>query len=272
MSRDKADQNKNMNTMDHKKQPGKGPAIFAWLLTAAGAAGNVLVHTMRDTIIIETGIRTFRSIELTALGGLGVLALLALIVTVVTVFQNRSSRKAEEMALEADAARQHELETIKRRAESPLAVSDRLDPPTLQSRVREAAASLSGEHQTVMTEILHQMQKMDELQDKHLKLLKNNAAYALNDTEEILDQVEQYMCRNVRKILNYVDVLDMSSQQDRRTLLVHLKECEAHNGEQLQKTQEFLVALTEFLNQQGEGKGGAEALDMYKATILKAIR
>lgn len=256
----------------NKNVPGKGPAVFAWILAAAAGVGNLLVHMMRDTIIVETGIRTYRTIESAAALVFAVLAVFACVVTLILAVRRNSGRKEERRAQEENLARQAETERQERRKESPLAVSDRLDPPTLQARVRAACETLFGEQKKVMAQILNQMYRMDALQEKHLRLLKNNAAYALKDTADILDQVEQYMCRNVRKVLNYVDILDMSVGEDRGTLLVHEKECEKANGEQLQKTQDFLVALTEFLNRQGDGQGGSEALDMYKETILNAIR
>ena len=256
----------------NKKLPGRGPAIFAWILAAAAGVGNLLVHFMRDSIIVETGIRSFRTIEYGAFITLVVLAVLAIIVTLVTALERRSALKAEEKEQQENLARQAEAERKIRRKESPLAVSDRLDPPTLQNGLRGAMSSTGGEVNTLLGTILKQMNRMDELQARHETLLKNNAAYALSDTADILDQVEQYMCRNVRKVLNYVSVLDPSDPQDRGTLVAHLKECAELNGEQLKKTQDFLVALTEFLNRQGDGKGGSEALDMYKETILKAIR
>ena len=256
----------------NKKLPGRGPAVFAWILTAAAGVGNLLVQFMRDSIIVETGIRSFRTIEYGAFIALIVLAVLACIVTLVIMLERRSAMKEEEKEHKEDLARQAEAERKIRQKESPLAVSDRLEPPTLQKGLRGAIEMTDGEAGALLGSILKQMYRMDELQARHETLLKNNAAYALSDTADILDQVEQYMCRNVRKVLNYVSVLDASDPHDRGTLTAHLKECVDLNGEQLKKTQDFLVALTEFLNRQGDGKGGSEALDMYKETILKAIR
>ena len=115
------------------------------------------------------------------------------------------------------------------------------------------------------------MRMMDRYQDKLNRLLKENGADALNDTEEILEKVEQYLCKNVRKVLNYMNVADPRNLSDQEMIRNKLKNCEAANSVQLDQTQQFLFALTEFLNRQGDEDTGTDMLEMYRQTILDSL-
>ena len=114
-----------------------------------------------------------------------------------------------------------------------------------------------------------QMRQMVDYQDRLKKLLKNNAADTLYDTEEILDRVGQTICRNVRKVLNYMDVSD---ERDTHIIKEKIHECSRENEELLRKTQDFMYALTEFLNRQGDSGNEVDMLDVYKGAILDSIK
>ena len=83
--------------------------------------------------------------------------------------------------------------------------------------------------------------------------------------------MEQYLCKNVRKVLNYLDVADSDVEKDVRLVEEKLVVCHEEGQKQLQQVQEFLFALTEFLNKQGEDDNSMEMLDIYKTTILSSI-
>lgn len=245
-------------------------------MTAAAVTAAVLllvhlaIRLMGDALIVQLGIRAYRG-TLTVSGGLalgGAAAFLAAAVLHIRRVQaGKRVTEAEESRQAALAARAEEL---RRQKESPLSVSGRMDPAELQNRMRQAAEIAPSGIAPGIRKIADEMAQMDRLQEKLNRLLKNNGADALGNTEDILDQVEQYLCRNVRKVLNYLDVLDWT--EDRAILSEKLENCRRDNAVQLEKAQELIVALTEFLNSQGDSGDTAETLEMYKQTILKSIR
>ena len=83
--------------------------------------------------------------------------------------------------------------------------------------------------------------------------------------------MEQYLCKNVRKLLNYLDVADEEEEKDVRLVQEKLAVCHEEGQKQLQQVQEFLFALADFLNKQGGDDNSIEMLDIYKSTILSSI-
>ena len=113
---------------------------------------------------------------------------------------------------------------------------------------------------------------MDEYQEKLVHLLETNGADSLSNTNEVLDQVEQYLCKNVRKVLNYMDVADEDNERDVGQVSLRLTACHEEGQKQLQQVQEFLFALAEFLNKQGDDDNSMDLLNIYKSTILSSIQ
>ena len=72
-------------------------------------------------------------------------------------------------------------------------------------------------------------------------------------------------------MLNYLDVADDEEEKDVWLVQTKLAACHEEGQKQLQQVQEFLFALAEFLNKQGEDDNSMEMLDIYKSTILSSI-
>ena len=106
---------------------------------------------------------------------------------------------------------------------------------------------------------------------KLANLLSNNGAKNLSDTQDVLDQVEQYLCKAVRKVINYIDVADEHSEKDAKVILEKLETCYKDCQAQLDQVKEFLFIMAEFLNKQGSDDTTPETLDVYKQCILKSI-
>ena len=100
------------------------------------------------------------------------------------------------------------------------------------------------------------------------KLLDDNGAEALKDTGEILDQVEQYLCRNVRSALNFMAVADDDAGDKVKE---KLESCREENKKLLEQTRDFVYAMAEFLNKQGE-KTDTRLLESYRTTLLSTIK
>ena len=155
---------------------------------------------------------------------------------------------------------------------SKLSASKKLRNHELRELLNDYAKGDFSSISPAIEPCITQMEKMDDYQERLHVLLTNNDAGALSDTEEILDRAEQYLCRNVRKVLNYMSIADSSRPEDRSMVKEKLADCCSENSDVLRQVQEFLVALTEFLNHQGESEQDISMLEIYKKTILDSIR
>ena len=160
----------------------------------------------------------------------------------------------------------------KTKAASKLSASRKLRNHELRELLNGYAEGDFSSIRSVIDPCITQMNKMDDYQERLHVLLTNNDAGALSDTEEILDRAEQYLCRNVRKVLNYMSIADSSRPEERSMVKDKLSDCCSENADVLRQVQEFLVALTEFLNHQGESEQDISMLEIYKKTILDSIQ
>ncbi len=237
----------------------KLPFIILLLLAIIATGG---IFLLRETLIIQMGIVFYRRIQLTVTI-LSAAAILICIIGMITSGRKKTADPAE-TATGTDTGSPSA-------ADAELSVSSGLDSHRLQNLLRE---NMNGEWHSCQSEIatcLEQLETMDRYQDKLQKLLKKNGADALSDTEDILDRVEQYLCKNVRKVLNFMSVADTGDAADQEMIRSKLKNCETLNTEQLEQTQQFLFALTEFLNQQGDEDTGTDMLQLYRQTILDSL-
>ena len=190
----------------------------------------------------------------------GILAVLSLILMVAS--RRRTAGKE-------NYAEEQRTEKIPQTAD--LSVRSGLDAEKIQELLQEKLEGEWGIYKNEIGSCLDQMKTMDRYQNKLNRLLKENGADTLNDTEEILERVEQYLCKNVRKVLNYMNVADTNDVSDQEMIQNKLKNCEEANSVQLDQTQQFLFALTEFLNRQGDEDTGTDMLEMYRQTILDSL-
>ena len=151
-------------------------------------------------------------------------------------------------------------------------MNGRLTDVKVRELLKENASGKWRALQDAIGGLAAQMCQMDSYQERLANLLTSNQASTLGDTEEVLDQVEQYICRNIRKVLNYMTVYDPASQEDAAALEKLIEECRDANQEQLTQTKEFVFALTEFLNRQGDSSQDTYSLELYKKLILDSIK
>ena len=107
------------------------------------------------------------------------------------------------------------------------------------------------------------MQMMDSYQEKLNNLIVANGADGLADSKNILDQCEQYICKNVRKIMNKAELTFSETGIDDPEYRSILDE----NEKILNKVDDLLHSIVDFLNSQGESDNEIAMLDMYKNTI-----
>ncbi len=221
----------------------------------------ILLLVSRDLFIVYAGIRAFSTVSV-------ILTILLVLSGACFVFLlarwgiTESKKKREEVIA---SVRNDEGPDLKIKGElNPLRIRENLAtearPWTLDPRISNA---VSG--------ILKTMDDMDGYQDKLKVLLDRNGAEALRDTEEVLDKVEQHICRNVRKLINIMTVMDSRNPNDKDAMVQNANNCMDDNNKLLSSTRNFMVAVSQFLNSQGEESGTIEEVEEYKKILTDQI-
>ncbi len=250
-------------------QSGKRKVKFIYVAATVGclAAVCVCLRLGMHSIVINYGIRFYRSLRNVVFFVSAVISI-AMIVFYVTDVVKR--KRGQEEAARAEVMQKEALREREKHKEV-LSVSKKMDSERIRGLLTEYAAQKWKALAQPLLQLKLQLDMMDEHQEKLSHLLDVNGAAALSNTEDILDRVEQYLCKNVRKVLNYLDVADEEEERDVRLVKEKLAACHDEGQKQLQQVQEFLFALAEFLNKQGEDDNSMEMLDIYKSTILSSI-
>ena len=223
--------------------------------------GILMLVLSKDSVVISIGIRSYRGLYQ---GGLIAEVALVILFLILSLRDARKKNAAKKEEREQSADRQ--------KLEADLPVNGRLTDVKVRELLKENASGKWRALQDAIGGLAVQMCQMDSYQERLANLLTSNQASTLGDTEEVLDQVEQYICRNIRKVLNYMTVYDPASQEDAAALEKLIEECRDANQEQLTQTKEFVFALTEFLNRQGDSSQDTYSLELYKKLILDSIK
>jgi len=235
------------------------------IITGLALIGLLAVIGSKDSIIMYHGIRMFRTLKLLACSfcvGSG------LATTGSTILYIRNVRR--QMQLEAqDLQVIDEQKQIEAQRQARLSVSKDIDPQDLRRELSEQMTSWNG-FDEMIDQCIAQFDKMDSYQERFHKLLTDNGANTLSDTEDVVNQVEQYMCRNVRSVVNFMMVAD-ADESGKSSLDTKLTNCITENQKLLDQTRDFIYAMTEFLNDQA-GTADTRLLESYKDTLLKTIR
>jgi hypothetical protein len=244
---------------------GIGATIFVVALVL-----KIVVGLFTDILVVYAGIRLF-----------GVLSALTTILLIVGIAAGAGTlaillkSRAELRKLEA-------VESADSNAGPVLKVKGKLDPVQIRnSLITEGDKWLSvvsptnpkeaEEMDVAIKSVKETMAQMDDYQLRLKNLLDSNGADALRDTEEVLDGVEQHICRNVRKLLNIMTVSSPNTQNDLDVVELTAKNCAEDNNRLLQTTKEFIVAVTEFLNSQGDSGSSINEVEVYKNALTTQI-
>lgn len=223
------------------------------ILLAVSAVFAAVVFAMRDSVIINYGIRFYRGLFAAALVCAAAFAVIC--AAEAAVYSGKQKKQLEKEA-ETSAAR--DMGRLSPR---------RMDGAELRNMLDKNANGKWKSLGSGIDMITAQMDQMDEYQKSLKDLLEENEASALGDTEDILDKVEQNMFRNIRGVLNFMNVADISDAPGMRD---KISECLEKNRDLLMKTKDFMYALTEYLNGQGEDTS-SDLLETYKETILETL-
>lgn len=220
----------------------------------------------KDQIIINSGIKTTR-ILLIVFATLSVIISLCIIVDSILAIKKQNDELAKLKAQES------ENEEIEQRA--VLSMKGKLEDKTIYQLLidvyREKWSSINSELSTNIIAIADQLNDMNTYQSKLEMLLIDNDANALTDASDTLEQVEQYILQQVRTIINYMNIYNKDNENDIQQLIEHTKKVRTINVLQLNNVKEFLVAITDFINSQGNDDTGIKKLNIYKTTIQKSL-
>ena len=227
-------------------------------------AAVVGVNLGESSLITELGIRGFRWLSRGLIGGF-VLSAVTCGGRLIKRGLRLNQLKMEEQKRLEQAEEQKLLEE---KRVATLSVDGEMDAEMVRHLLEE---EVSGKWQGCYENIyacIEQMEQMNSYQARLEKLLADNGAGRLRDTEDILNQVEQYICQNVRGVLNFMAVAD-----DEESNLVNerLVKCHADNGALLKQTKDFIYAMADFLNNQGD-KTDTSLLECYKNTLQQTMR
>ena len=169
--------------------------------------GILMLVLSKDSVVISIGIRSYRGLYQ---GGLIAEVALVILFLILSLRDARKKNAAKKEEREQSADRQ--------KLEADLPVNGRLTDVKVRELLKENASGKWRALQDAIGGLAAQMCQMDSYQERLANLLTSNQASTLGDTEEVLDQVEQYICRNIRKVLNYMTVYDPASQEGKRIL------------------------------------------------------
>lgn len=214
----------------------KGAFLASLIMTGGGILVALLATTiLRDQIVIRFGVRTLRSVQAygigAALGG-ATMAGLAMIPNI----RNRKRQSQQQRQEQVHRNKQVQIRT--KYAE------DSSNPDLTRQRLLQAQNEMPA-FAELFARCLVQMDRMDALQLKQSRLISDNEASYLGETENVLNKVEGRICQNFRNIINLCIVADGIDQLDTDKVEKILN----GNEEKLVAAKSLLQASVEWVNQ-----------------------
>lgn len=227
----------------------------------------LLVTVLNESaLIIQLGVRLFTALRLAA-----ILVLIACGVVVFWGLFQTSATKAREMEeLARQTAEENRYET------SDSYANESLTPDSIRGHLERLGRRNPGLRATVERG-LEQMDQMDSYQARLHRLLNMNEAEYLRNTEAVLDDVEIYLCKNLRNVINFCIVaggddgdayLSASGEAAAKRNL-------AENDQTLQTVQKFLDYATNLVNDRNSGDAGYpdfKVLENWIETIRASLK
>jgi hypothetical protein len=217
-------------------------------LIILGAGLFLLTLMAKTTIIIQMGIRVF-----SALSALPFLAAGAGIVVLGVGFVPTIKAR---LAAQAEVRQKEEAKRVESRPTLSYAAGS-YDPTDIRrrlGRLKEQRPDLAG----ALAKCEAQMDAMDRRQAKLKDLLDLNEADYLRATEGLLDEVEQFICKNFRKVINRGIVSDLEDDdvfaRDEKysTHLELIEAVLAGNQTELDNIKRFLADLADLVSEQND--------------------
>lgn len=230
---------------------------------AAVIIANIIVRSNSVSYIQNNGLRSYAAM----LDRYTVISIILIVLNVIIIIWNLiSTHKANKKHMENQA---RAAEEKRKNIKNQKSLDDDYIYDALQQWKEKDWGEICGNE---IDDILKQLDEMNRYQNKFAKLISNNNAAYLNDSINVLENVEQYFLRNVKKVLNCLDVYDAYNKEDENKVRHTLTETREDNDVQLKNIKEFLIASTDFLNRQNDDKTDLRTLEIYKETILNSLR
>ena len=221
---------------------------FGFGLIIIGAGFVIVTRVAETMIIIQMGIRAFNILSILPFFAIGA-GVFALGAGFVPSVRKRLTTKAE--------IRQIEME---KRVESRPTLSysaAAYDPNDIRRRLDKLKKQRPDLNEA-LTACESQLDTMDKRKAKLKDLLDLNEAEYLRTTQGLLDEVEQYMCKNFRKVINRGIVSDLEddqvfAQDDKYSTYHELIEAViTSNQTELDNTKKFLADLADLVSEQND--------------------
>ena len=235
----------------------------------ASLAAQLFTRLNYDNLVVAYGIRTARTAAIVTFWACVVFfALSACLIFLSFTAQRKEQESIADKYADAQEKKQNLLKTNQMNA-AYLDSSGNLVEKLLRQQLDQKRNEW-GSLNELIDKAYRQSVKMDGFQEKLSKLLKVNGAERLNDSEEVLDKAEQYLLHNIRKVLNFMEACDSSTESGVSKVRDSLSSCINDNERILSNASDFLIAMTEYLNSQGESSD-ISSLEEYKNILLKAV-
>ena len=208
----------------------------------------ILTRAAETTIIIQMGIRTFSMLSILPFFAIGA-GLIALIVGFLPVIRKYLAAKAE-MRQAEEKKREESRPTLSYSA-------DTYDPADIRRRLRQLKEQ-RPDLADALDKCEAQMDALDRRQAKLKELLDLNEAEYLRTTEELLNEVEQFICKNFRKIINRGIVSDIEddevfSKDNKYSTYSELIEAVLNSNQvELDNIKKFLADLADLVSEQND--------------------
>lgn len=233
--------------MDERKKK----ALISVVIIMMAAVPLIICKSMRDTIIINIGVRGYKAIDRACI----VLIVFAVVLILLKIlFFIKKLPKSESAQLEDIVD------------EGKMTESDRQG---LYQKLKTFGEGKWSEATDVKS-LYDQLDSMNEYQN-NMEFLLEQTKYLTQQPVDIIQRVEDCMYLNIKKLLNYMQVLQ---KRDMMLLRSKVAECVAKNDELLQKAKDFVLAVIDYVNkdmQPGESERTVNTVNSYMYIVLDAI-
>lgn len=233
--------------MDRKK------IIIPTACLAASVMSLIAMLANYDSIVINYGIRSFQAARLASIAAV----LISAAWTALSIRRTIKNTRTETAYSIPDGPDVHTMDEANRKG--------------LYKELAEfLCRKWSGMEKEAGT-LLRQLDSVDEYQAELGRLLEQTK-YLKQKPAEIVQQVEDCMYVNIRKLLNYMRIVQT---KDPDVMRAKIAECVEKNADLLKKTDDFVVAVVGYVNgdlEPGKDADTKDYVDTYMYVVLQAIK